>query len=449
MQEPSTGSIGSSSRAAGVAVLSPSGWGNLGDAAIVDSVIHGVRRRLPGESIVGLTLNPADTVVRHGIPAYTCSGFSFGDYGVTEYQPWMVPGAAPEPQREIPHTNGSPWNLVRRLPFASKAFSVAHVVRADTRHRRLTAPLSKTLKYVVVAGGGQLDDFWGGSFGHPYVLWRWSRQAHSAHARFVVLSVGTGTLSTRISRWFVRQALAGSAYRSFRDEGSRRLVGVPWVTEDPIVPDLAYGFPVENYFAQAKTRAERPLLAVSPFAHCDPRVGPVRDEARYQSYIERLSAVAASLLEQGYDLVLYGTDGADAPCVEDLRAAITRRSSAASPERLRTPRVTTLRELYAALAGVQVVLASRLHGVILPHLAGIPVAALSYERKVSTLMKIMQHERFCAPIDEFDPAAACASVLELVRQHAAVSNEIRTRLAGFRAEVEAQYDAVFGAGGRT
>lgn len=443
MQEPSTGSAGPSSRTA-VAVLSPSGWGNLGDAAIVDSVIHAVRQRLPHESIVGLTLNPADTVARHDIPAYTCTGFSFGDYGVTESQPAMTPGEPPL-SKAAGAPNSSRWSSLRRLPLASKVFSVARVVRGDVRHRRLTEPLSRTLTHVVVAGGGQLDDFWGGSFGHPYVLWRWSRQARAAHAQFVVLSVGTGTLSTRTSRWFVRQALAAAAYRSFRDEGSRRLVGVRWVERDPIVPDLAYGFPVDRYFSPSPRGAGRPVLAVSPFAHCDPRVGPVRDAARYQSYIERLSATSASLLEQGYDLVLYGTDGADAPCVDDLRAAIMRRSPA-SLERVRTPRVTTLRELYAALADVEVVLASRLHGVILPHLAGIPVAALSYERKVSTLMKVMRHERFCAPIDEFEPSTAGAFVLDLARTRATVSNEIRERLVGFRAEVEAQYDAVFGGG---
>src|SRR6185295_7608476 len=59
------------------------------------------------------------------------------------------------------------------------------------------------------AGGGQLDDVWGGFLGHPYVLRRWSRIARQVGASFYVASVGTGTLSAA-SRLVVKQALAAA-----------------------------------------------------------------------------------------------------------------------------------------------------------------------------------------------------------------------------------------------
>src|SRR5262245_66694571 len=65
-----------------VAFVSPSGLGNLGDAAIIESFLAGLRRRRPGAEIVGFTLNPADTQVRHGVDAHTCGAFSLPHYTV-------------------------------------------------------------------------------------------------------------------------------------------------------------------------------------------------------------------------------------------------------------------------------------------------------------------------------------------------------------------------------
>ena len=56
-----------------IAILGPFGWGNLGDAAIQDSVIAQVSARRTDVRIVrivGVSLVPADTRARHGIETY-------------------------------------------------------------------------------------------------------------------------------------------------------------------------------------------------------------------------------------------------------------------------------------------------------------------------------------------------------------------------------------------
>ena len=60
-----------------VAFVSPSGLGNLGDAAIIESMLAGIRRRHRAAEIVGFTLNPADTEVRHRVEAHTCGAFAW------------------------------------------------------------------------------------------------------------------------------------------------------------------------------------------------------------------------------------------------------------------------------------------------------------------------------------------------------------------------------------
>jgi polysaccharide pyruvyl transferase WcaK-like protein len=430
-----------------VALLSPCGWGNLGDVAIIDSALHAVRKRLPSASIVGLTLNPIDTARRHQIPAFTCIGFSVPYYGVYT----QVPFASPEdlaPEDVLPvHASPRPsWRAkLRRIPLARQGFlmlSAARAVRAELRHRRLLAANTNQLRYLVVAGGGQLDDFWGGAFGHPYALWRWMQYAGEIDAKRLILSVGTGTLTTPLARYFVNRALSMASYRSFRDEGSKKLIGSRLVTEDPVVPDLAYGLPVET-FLKARRDGRRRAIALSPIAYCDPNNWPVADAGRFESYLSRISELARKLLEAGHDLVLYATDKPDVEAIELLKGVILQAGPTHWTERVHTPKVTTLKELLDVLSGVEMVIASRLHGILLAHVLGVPAGALSYERKVSTLMTSMGHERYCLPIETFNAEGAFQRFQQLFRERDGLAQTVQTTVADYRRQVDGQYDHVF------
>ena len=54
----------------GIGLLDAMGHGNLGDAAIQDSVIENIRKRLPHARIVGFSFVPGDTTKRHGIACF-------------------------------------------------------------------------------------------------------------------------------------------------------------------------------------------------------------------------------------------------------------------------------------------------------------------------------------------------------------------------------------------
>ncbi|HEY3496947.1 MAG TPA: polysaccharide pyruvyl transferase family protein [Polyangiaceae bacterium] len=438
-----------------VALLSPCGWGNLGDAAIVESTIHAVRTRLPEANIVGLTLNPEDTATRHGIPTYTCVGFQRPHYAVSVHAPFAEPVPAAELRPvDAPPANGPRARLAglrHRLRgvalgrAALKVFSAVKAVPAEVRHRQYLAESMHDLRYVVVTGGGQLDDFWGGAWGHPYVIFRWMQHARSLGAKGLVLSVGTGSLTTPLARYFIHRALALADYRSFRDEGSRALVKHALVANDPVVPDLAFGLPVpERARPSAIERGTNPLIAISPIAYCDPEQWPEADETRYRSYLERLSEFCVALLDAGFDLVLYGTDRPDLHTVEVLRAELERRTSPERMKRVHTPRVRTLSEMFAALADAELLVASRLHGILLAQLFGIPSLALSYERKVSTLMTTLGHQGFCVPIETFGVADALARFHTLYAERHARVEELRRAAAGFSEQVNRQFDRVFG-----
>jgi polysaccharide pyruvyl transferase WcaK-like protein len=434
-----------------IALLSPCGFGNLGDAAIVSSAVDAIRRRLPRASVFGLTLNPEDTVRRHGIPAYTCTGFSLSHYGARE------PSAAAAPSTTVqnapPAPNGMRARLRRAalaLPPARKALRLASIARADLRHQRASRPHLDRLDLLVVAGGGQLDEFWGGPLGHPYSLWRWSRQARRVGARVVVLSVGTGVLDTALGRYFVRGTLAGAAYVSLRDAGSRQMLGASSpAAAAPIVPDLAYAVPVPPAAARPRQPAGaasgRAVVALSPLSYCDPRIWPDADEHRYQRHVRTMAELARRLAGDGHQVVLFATDGSDQRTVEEVHALAQTAQGQTATAEIEARVVSDVPELLQLYASSDAVVAARLHGVLLAHVAGTPTLALSYERKVRTLMREMSQDDLCLEIDDFDPQVGHDRVRALLARRAEVAADIRSRVQELRAAVEQQYDKLLGA----
>jgi polysaccharide pyruvyl transferase WcaK-like protein len=315
--------------------------------------------------------------------------------------------------------------------------ALARRLAGELRHLRSSRRLLKGAAALVVAGGGQLDDFFGGPFGQPYALFRWGLLARSVGARFCFASVGTGTLSTLASRWFVRRALSLADYRSFRDDRSRELVGAPALTHlDPTVPDLAYALPV-----QPEPAPGRPHLCVglAPMAFCDPRQWPVEDQRRYQRHVRSFGALAKALLAEGHEVVLFTTDN-EPGALEDTAAAI----GPLTPGRLRIEPASSLPALFRTYAGVDVVVAARLHSTLLAHLAHRPVLAVSHERKVRALMEEMGLGRFCVEIDEFEAQTGLALLHELAAARGQVAAALGAAVEERRRRVEAQYDLLFG-----
>jgi polysaccharide pyruvyl transferase WcaK-like protein len=425
-----------------VAFVSPSGLGNLGDAAIIESLLAGIRRRRPGAEIVGFTLNPDDTRVRHGVEAYTCGAFPLPHYGVRRASRSAAADAGPSGE--------DPASMLRQLRRAVAALPGARHSRravmmalAELRHHREVAARLAGFDHVVVSGGGQLDEFWGGPFGHPYTLYRFSRAARRAGARFDVLSVGTGSLSTRLGRRFVRRALAGARYRSFRDVRSRELAAIAGATAaDLIVPDLAYALP---FTAAPQAPRARRLIGVAPMCYADPRVWPKPDAARYAHHLQTMAGIAARAVRDGHEVAMFGTDRPDRAPVAECHAIAADQLTGDERARLRVVPVDQVAALMALLGTFDAVVAARFHGVLLAHVVGCPVLAVSHERKVATLMSELGHDAYCAPIDDLDGAAGGALLRRVLDQRGALATQIREVAADYRRRIDAQYDAVFGA----
>src|SRR5262249_19083171 len=153
-------------------------------------------------------------------------------------------------------------------------------------------------------------------------LYRFSLAARRAGARFSILSVGTGTLATRLGRRFVRRAIAAASYRSFRDARSRELAGAAGaLAGDPIVPDLAYRLPVATPVPPPRGRRR---IGVAPMCYADPRVWPKPDAARFAHHLHSMAGIAARAVRDGHDVAMFGTDRPDVAPVAECHALAAR-----------------------------------------------------------------------------------------------------------------------------
>jgi polysaccharide pyruvyl transferase WcaK-like protein len=432
------------------AFITPCGWGNLGDAAIVDSLVHAIRTRAPGVEITGYTLLPADTVVRHGVeahplstfplPYYPVAGESGPDYELPRYDGTQAPATIEE--------DGSPLERARRLAQRSMtgvrlvagAKGLIRLGREPTALRELRDRLRGT-EAIVVAGGGQLDALFGGVFGQPYVLLRWARLASAVGARFLVLSVGTGTLDV-VERHVVLRALRRADHRSFRDETSKELLKAAWLQDDSVVPDLAYALPVTP---RPPADRERLVVGVSPMNYQHPDFYPAADATRFELHVAGMHRISRALLERGHDVVLFTTDASDDVGLAEVRRRLEA-DTTHGDGRWSVSGARTVDELMDAYANFDAVVAARLHGALLAHVAHRPVLALAHERKVRTLMSQIGHERFCFDPADIDRAELDARLDELIASRVVLAQEVAAAGLARRAEVEAQFDEVFGPG---
>ncbi len=121
-------------------------------------------------------------------------------------------------------------------------------------------------------------------------------------------------------------------------------------------------------------------------------------ERLHAAYADGLVALVRRLLERGYRVRLLVGDADDVPVARRLLAAVPERPRPAEPGGGETPG-----ELMAAVASVEVVVASRYHNVVCALRCGTPVVALAYAAKHRELLAQLGLESLAHDIRHLDP----------------------------------------------
>jgi polysaccharide pyruvyl transferase WcaK-like protein len=422
-----------------IAVFGHVGNQNLGDEALVAAVLENVRARYPEADLYAFTSRPGDTEQRHHVPAFpvrhqSCLPPTGEDRGSNTGNPGW-PARFFTWWREVSPSHPRLRGLARRI------WALVHAARALPRELIFLARSYRRLQdtdVLLFAGSAQLSDYWGGPWGFPFTVFKWSLLARLCGARVAFLSMGAGPLETSVGRFFIRQALRLAHYRSYRDGDSRQCIldlGVRG--EHPVVPDLVFSLATGP--AAAVAPSPRRIVGINPMPVWDGDYWPRGNPAAYARYLTVLASFADWLSESGYQVQFFGTQlVVDPGAIDRVRKLMSARAAAASL--VLTPRTGSIAELLAAIDGFDWVVATRYHGTLFSLICQKPVISIAYQAKSVALMRQVGLGEYALDFGDVTLEALRNRFVALAEHEAATAETLRENLPAIRRVLRTQYD---------
>jgi polysaccharide pyruvyl transferase WcaK-like protein len=437
-----------------VALLTPYTGGNLGDAAIQDAMIANIRLRLPDAQFSGISLNCDNFVKRHGVGAFPLCATDRSFYGMSRQRVEDEPG---EGERSTSRATQKGLNIaaikraLKSVPGLGRCLKKARawvtIIPREIRHSVEGYRFLRTQDVLVVSGGGQLDDEWGGPWGHPFTLFKWAVLARIARVPYALASVGASKTTSKTSRLFLSATLRMARYKSYRDKNSREIAAglLQRTTEDSIVPDLGFSLPSSELPSTAGIRSisrGRPVVAISPIAFAKPGSWPYPDPALYDRYVLQMAQVVSQLLKRGYFLILVWSSEDDKSVIPELLGRLDDEAKNRLAQQMHIPAISTWKDLVASLEDVDCLIASRLHSAILGHVTHKPIIAISFDPKVDWLMEDLSQPEYLLQIRDF----TAKDVIEALERIELRRNVVLEQITSYQHRISSvfalQYDAL-------
>ncbi|MCB8977317.1 MAG: polysaccharide pyruvyl transferase family protein [Ardenticatenaceae bacterium] len=409
------------------------GYGNLGDAAVQETVLQRIREYVPDAEIFGFSLNPSDTEARHGIKSFPITRMnsdsaamdSKSSNGLSRIGNWFK--FHPNPRLRTLER----W--VMRLPIELSLIMDAY--------KNLSG-----FDALIVSGSGPLQDYWagGGPFSAPYTLLKWGIIAKSHRTKFLFISVGAGPIRAPLSKTFFKYALSLADYRSFRDKFSKELIqSIGLNKNDPIYPDQGWGLEVKNQSC-SQVETKRQIVGIGPMGYFREGCWPESDEAKYAYYLEKMAAFVLWLLDKEYAIMfLPGEVHFDQLVISDLIEVIRQKGEPELEQFLLRPTILTVDDLMANLKVVDFVVASRFHNILLSQLINKPVLAISYQEKIEDLMTEVGQNDYFEKIGQFEVETLKEKFSSLEINREEILNNVAHKAREYQASLKEQYKKVF------
>jgi len=149
-----------------IGVFSHGGTRNLGDEALLAAVIQNARVRIPAAEILGFTINPQDTQLRHGVTSFPIRRLEVAE---SEHS---VGAQAPPPPNVKETSNAGAAQTIRRLLKkvpGLRSFASGLRVLVQASRSVIAEPIFLTRSYLrlrgvellLIAGSQQLNDGYG------------------------------------------------------------------------------------------------------------------------------------------------------------------------------------------------------------------------------------------------------------------------------------------------
>jgi len=422
---------------------------NLGDESIIEAMIGNLRSHIPGCDIVCLSIDPDDSRLRHQVDAFPIR------YRHDFFHPPANATPVPETRQQdtgnpdvaSPVTATGLKSRIKAVPVLGPALKglaggldTLRLVRQEVVFLQEAKRYLADIDLLLVTGSNQFLDNFGGSWGFPYTLLKWTLLARASGTRVAFASIGAGPLTRPLSYRMLRMALKRADFVSFRDQGSRDLIRDKVGIDGPVYPDIAHSLHYEPAPARHSTEGSQLTIAVNPMPVYDRRYWHQPDDERYSAYVSNLAALCRVILQDGHRLRLFSTQKRDEDVIDDILEILAREDKS-EDNRSRTDITCSsgVPELMATLDGADIVVATRFHATVLPLQLGKPVLGICYYRKAAELLDDVGLGEFHVAIDSFDGPQLTGKLRNLIRCYQDGSIDLHPQMARYRAELDEQY----------
>ena len=428
---------------------------NLGDEAIITAVIQNIKQRLPEATLYGFSIQPDDTSKRYNIPAFPIRNLKKPD--IQKSNTLSEPAA-------VRDTVSSGFVLqiwIAKLKALLRRITILYYVFQTGRNLINTSincieeigflinsyKILKNVDLLAITGSNQFLDNFGGPWGFPYTLLKWTVLAKMTGTKVAFVSVGAGPISSWLSKVFIRSSLLFADYLSLRDEPSKRLLesfgaGV----KGSVYPDLAHSlhFDSKPPPVQDKTAGGRRFtVGINPMPVYDSRYWYIGDNKMYFDYVQKLAAFSAVLLREKYTLFFFATMPRDEAVIEDVLAALDEYGINTSiiDSLVKTSR--TVDGLMEIFTSADIIVATRFHGTVLSLRAEKPLLSICYYRKADDLMKAMDQADYSVVFESFEVDDLLKRFRALEKNYSIEKNKIKKKNEEYLFALNEQYDTLF------
>lgn len=421
---------------------------NLGDEAIIAAVIQNIRHRYPDVEIYGFSINPTDTLKRHKVATSPIRRIRKDSYQLRQGRETSINAQKWKKEknlRERIKTRLKPfpliYTLVKRINESLHFFldSLGELIFLVKSINNL-----KRINLLIVSGSGQLFDYFGGPWGNPYTIFKWSIIAKMLGTKVAFVSVGAGPINSSLSKFFIKQALSLASYYSYRDQSSKKLIeelGVPG--GNPVFPDLVYSLQLTRIPSVSPPLSSVPLVGINPMPFFDHRYWPESNKCTYENYTRTLALFALWLLQTDHNVLFFHTQlRVDPYVIRDIKLIMASEGGGGYEHRLIDRPILTLEDLIAQISMTDIVVATRFHGILISYLLEKPVLGISYHKKTDDLMAQMGQSEYVLDISCLDLDFLIERFSALESNREIIKHGIEDKILEQRRALEMQYDCV-------
>jgi polysaccharide pyruvyl transferase CsaB len=252
------------------------------------------------------------------------------------------------------------------------------------------------------------------------------------HKRIAVVGAGVGPLFTEIGREITANIMKVAGFISVRDHGSVRELLALGMDSSRIAVAADYAF---SSVMPARTISETGNIRIGVCA---------RDWNRgvdSEYWIRELARALDTMTDDAnaeISLIPFQIDGSSRS--DDRSVAVKIRDLSRRKTMIAIAEPTTFRQIQQLVAGCDVLIGMRLHSLVFAMNAGVPLVAIRYDPKISSLMSEAQLQDWEIPLEELTSERLC----RLVRRALDEAEPFRESLRRVAATSSARSNEAFG-----